>query len=129
MTDPLEDAITGPYWAATRERRLLLQVCLRCKALQHPPRAVCTRCASSELEWREVSGRGTIDAFTVVARRIHPELEPPYVVARIRLAEGPLLIANVIEAAPDGLACNQPVCLAWRRLADGRNLPVFAPAV
>lgn len=125
MSLPPEDAITRPWWDATRARRLVLQACAACGRLQHPPRAVCTACAGAALVWREASGEGTIDAFTVVARRIRPELEPPYAVARVRLAEGPLLLSNIVESDLAALACDQAVRLAWRPLGDGRHLPVF----
>lgn len=79
------------------------------------------------LDWIEACGRGRIDSFSVVARQILPELLPPYVVARVRLEEGPILLTNI--SAPDHahLECDQPVEVTWRALADGRALPTFVP--
>ena len=45
-------------------------------------------------------------------------------VARIRLTEGPILLSHVIAPVED-VACDLAVDLAWRPLADGRQLPIF----
>lgn len=127
MTVWQHDAVTAAWWEATAARRLLLQACERCTAVQHPPRAVCIGCASSNLGWREASGAGIIDSFTVVARQVRAEIEPPYIVARIRLAEGPLLLTNVVDADPSSVVCDQPVRLVWRLEAGGRQYPTFTP--
>jgi len=122
------DAVTEPWWTATRERRLLLQRCPACATVQHPPRVVCTGCGQGAPAWVEAAGAGVVDAATVVHRPAHPELTPPYVVARVRLAEGPVVLTNVVEGPPDGSAPapGTPVGLRWRALSDGRHLPVFA---
>ena len=127
---PPVDGVTQPWWDATRERRLLVQRCQGCEHLQHYPRALCTSCGGTSLGWVDAAGRGTIDSFTVVHRGL-PGFEAPYVVARVRLAEGVLLLTNIVDL-DDGtrasLRCDQPVTLTWRALADGRHLPVFAPS-
>lgn len=132
-SDPTADAVTAPWWEATRQRRLIVQHCPACGRWQHPPRLVCAQCAKTP-EWSEVSGEATVDAWTRVARP--PPGAPPagYVVARVRLAEGPVLLTNLVggeggEGAEDGeqWRCGQPVRLTWQPLDDGRALPVFEP--
>lgn len=111
--------IEEPWWEAARRQRLLLQSCTACGHRQHYPRALCTRCGSTELSWVEACGRGTVDSYTVVHRSPFPDREAPYVVARVRLAEGPVLLTNLVGGLT--WSCDEPVRLAWR---DG--LPVFA---
>jgi uncharacterized OB-fold protein len=123
----------GPEWAAwwdaTRERRLALQQCTSCGSCQHYPRALCTSCGADELEWRTASGDGTVYSYTVVYRPPGPSApEPPYVVALVRLAEGPLVLTNVVGCEPGAVACDRPVTLTWEPLADGRALPLFTPS-
>ena len=130
LATPPEDAVTAPWWAGTRERTLLVQTCVTCGSAQHPPRSVCVACMSAELGWTPVSGRATVDSFTVVHRAPHPGLEVPYVLARVRLTEGPILLTRIVDvdpAHPDAVRCDQPVTLAWVGLTDGRALPVFRP--
>jgi uncharacterized OB-fold protein len=108
--------------------RLILQSCVDCGRVQYPPRALCTGCGSmASLDWIEASGDGIVDACTVVERAPSPEFVPPYVVARIRLAEGPIMLSNVVDTDPYAVAIGNPVRLAWRDLPDGRSLPVFVP--
>ena len=122
------DEVTAPWWDATRERRLTIQRCRECGHLQHYPRALCTGCGGTDLDFTDVSGLGTVDSHTLVHRAPRPGLETPYVVARVRLAEGPLLLTNLVDADPDSWRCDAPVKVAWRALPDGRHLPVFTPA-
>lgn len=123
---PPIDPLTQPWWDATRERRLLLQQCTACGSVQHYPRHLCLNCGSVEhLGWVESTGRGIIDTFTVVHRSPRPDLDVPYVVARIRLAEGVIVLSNVVGVRPDDVESGALVELGWRDLTDGRALPVF----
>ena len=124
---PPPDEVTRPWWEATGRRELVLQTCSRGHR-QHPPRAVCTTCGDTAgLGWSTATGRGSVDACTVVHRAPAPGFEPPYLVARIRLAEGPVLLSTVVTDDLDAVAIGDPVTLDWRPLADGRALPVFVP--
>lgn len=121
------DEVTAPWWEATRERRLTVQRCTGCGHRQHYPRALCTRCAGTALEQVAVSGHGTVDSVTVVHRAPRSDAGPrvPYAVARVRLAEGPILLTGLVGADPGSWRCDEPVTVAWRSLPDGRHLPVF----
>ncbi len=48
ITPAEPDEMTQTWWDATREGRLLVQSCEACGHRQHPPRAVCTACGSTE---------------------------------------------------------------------------------
>ena len=127
-TVPEPDEVTGPWWEATRGRVLLVQQCDSCGHAQHPPRALCTGCGSAaHLGWTKASGAAVIDACTVVERPM-PGFTPPYVVARVLLAEGVLLLSNVVTTDPYLLGPGDRLLLDWRPLPDGRALPVFVPA-
>jgi uncharacterized protein len=124
---PAPDEITAPWWEATREHRLVLQTCRSCTRVQHPPRALCTHCGSDDLDWSASEGRGAVDSFTVVHRAPRPDLAVPYVIARVRLAEGVVLLTRLQGREPDGWRIDEPVRAAWAGLDDGRALPVFVP--
>lgn len=116
------DPVTKEWWDATRERRLLVQHCPACGHNQLYPRSICTSCHGRELTYVEASGRGTIYSFSEVHRAPDPAFTPPYIVALVRLEEGPVVMANIVEGEP---ACDAPVTLTWEPLDDGRNLPQF----
>lgn len=64
---PIPDELDKPFWDACNEGRLIVQNCKSCDRLQHPPKANCTKCGSSGgLEWKEMSGRGTIHGNAVM---------------------------------------------------------------
>ena len=125
-TAPEMDAAAVEWWEATRERRLVVQRCESCGRWQHYPRALCLGCAGADLSFAEASGRATIHSYTTVHRAPSPAFTPPYVVALVRLEEGPLMLTRIVGSDETKLACDAPVALRWEPLGDGRHLPVFA---
>lgn len=122
---PEMDAAAVAWWDATKERRLLVQRCASCGRSQHYPRALCLGCGGTDLSFARASGRATIHSFTVVHRAPSPAFIAPYVIALVRLAEGPLMLTRIVGSDEAGLACDAPVVLRWETVA-GRDLPVFA---
>jgi uncharacterized protein len=126
---PTPTDATGPYWAATRERRLLLQWCPACAAHVHHPREVCPRCLSRELDWRESAGTGTVHALSVHHRPFEAMTaeDCPYVVAFVDLDDGVRFLANLVDAPVDSHAVGDRVTLTWVPVGDGYHLPAFRP--
>jgi uncharacterized OB-fold protein len=123
---PPADDVTAGWWDATRAHRYTLQTCAACGTVQHPPRAVCTRCSSTaDLAFAPASGAGEVDAWTVVHRPPRPGVAVPYTIARIRLREGPVVLTRLDG---DDWAIGDPVRVGWVDLEDGRALPVFRRA-
>ena len=112
-----------PFWQAAAHGRLLLKTCKSCERPHWYPRVVCPFCRSTELEWREASGRGTIYTCSVMRR-----VEQPYVLAYVRLAEGTTLLTNIVDCDPDSVRIGQEVQVRFRPAPEGRSMPVFAPA-
>jgi len=119
------DHITQAWWDATRQRRFLVQRCVTCGHRQHYPRNICTSCGGTELTDDEASGRGTIYSHTTVRRAPHRAFAPPYVVALVRLEEGPVVLSNIVGIEPGEVRCDMVVRLTWEDLPDGRKLPMF----
>ena len=72
-------------------------------------------------EWETValSGKGEIYSFSVIRQPPDGyEAFGPYPVALVRLAEGPLVTAQLTDCAEEDLVVGMPVELAIRRLAD-----------
>jgi uncharacterized OB-fold protein len=70
-------------------------------------------------EPHELNGAGTIYSFSVV--RQPPagyEDQAPYMLALIRLAEGPMITAQLTDCDADEIAIDQPVEMVTRRLRD-----------
>jgi uncharacterized OB-fold protein len=66
-----------------------------------------------------LSGAGTIYSFSVV--RQPPagyEEQTPYILALVRLAEGPLITAQLTDCDPQDVTIDMPVEMITRRLRD-----------
>ena len=89
---PLQQAsaLSGPYWEAAAQGRLVLQCCSACGKLRHYPRLICDRCYSDAVSWTSASGHGTIHSWTVAHHAVHPAFaaELPYTLVTIDLDEG-----------------------------------------
>ncbi len=121
---PLETADSREWWEATRRRQLTLQRCRRCQEFQHYPRSFCLSCLATDLDFVVASGRGQVYSFTEVARSPDPaRYEAPYLVALVRLEEGPVIFTRLVGITDPH--CEQNVRVDWYPLADGRHLPVF----
>ena len=111
---PAPDDVSGSFWSAAAEHRLVVQRCRSCSQLQYPPDVCCTRCQGQEFEPGEVTGRGVIYSYAVVDRPLHAGFlnALPYVVVLVELDEQPglRLLTNLVDV-PDGtaLSCGMPV--------------------
>ncbi|MGH1564948.1 Zn-ribbon domain-containing OB-fold protein [Mumia sp. DW29H23] len=125
---PPADETTAPWWEATTRHELIVQTCA-CGHHQHPPRALCTACgATDELGWTAAVGTGVVDTFTVVHRAPRADVAVPYVIARVRLVEGPVLLTRLEgRDDPETWSIGDPVVVTWTDLPDGRALPSFLP--
>lgn len=119
---------SGPFWEATRERRLLLQWCTSCDEAVQFPRSFCPGCQQSSLEWRDASGTGTVHAVTVEHNPAAMGEEEPYAVALVDLDEGPRFMTNIVGCEPTDVRIGMVVRVTWEALEDGRHLPLFEPA-
>jgi uncharacterized OB-fold protein len=125
---PEPTEISKPYWDACARHELLLQWCRDCGKAQFYPRSVCVHCGSADLEWRRASGRATVYSFSVVRRAPDASLPVPYVVALVDLAEGPRMMTNIVDCAPESVRIGLPVEVTFEDLGDGASVPLFKPA-
>ena len=122
---PFGDPLRAPYWEAAGRHELVVQRCADCGAHQLYARPYCIRCSSDAIAWVPASGLGTIHSQTTVHLKVIPELDPPYVVALVRLDEGPLLTTNLVGPP---CAIGTRVQVTWRDRDGKPPLPVFTRA-
>lgn len=82
---PEPDELSKPFWDAVQQRRLVVQHCTQCNALQYPPRPRCQDCNSDSFDWKEVSGKGHILTYGILEDSHLP----------VRAADQPLNLAVV----------------------------------
>ncbi|MFA4926937.1 MAG: OB-fold domain-containing protein [Patulibacter sp.] len=128
---PDPSPLTEPFWAAAAERRLVRPYCAACDQSFFTPQIACPRCLSTEWEYRESSGRGTVYSATVVHRAPYPGFTSPYHVAIVDLDEGWQMLSNIVADDDADAASGTPVPIGtrvavdWLPLDERIVLPVF----
>ena len=118
-----------PFWDATRENELRIQRCGKCGQFTFFPRVRCPNCGSDDLGWTRAAGTGAIWSFTVVERAVSAACRDvvPYVVALVALAEGPMMMTNIIDCDPGSVSIGMSVEVVFHPVDDGRAVPLFRP--
>jgi uncharacterized protein len=123
--------LTRPFWDGVASRRLMILQCQECGYLIHLPRPVCRRCFSTSIEATELSGRGTLYAYTRTLQAFHPFYvdKVPYVSAIVELVEqeGLKLTTILVDCADDSLRCGLAVEVTWTEAGPDWYLPYFRP--
>ena len=118
-----------PFWEACRRHQLALPHCTACAHAFWPPGPLCPFCFAAAVEWRRVSGRGTVSSFVVVHPKWFPAFaaEIPYNAVQVELEEGPRLTANLVGVANDAIAVGLAVEVVFDDVTDEVTLPRFRP--
>ncbi len=84
------------------EKKLMAVKCRRCNSLILPPKNVCPKCFSTDLEWIKLKERGKLVTYTVIhVPPIQFQSIAPYAVGIIELEDGPHLLGMIREVKPD----------------------------
>jgi uncharacterized OB-fold protein len=84
------------YNEALMQNKLLGLKCRACGAITTPPKMVCRRCASMDMEVVELKGSGKIRTFTTVfVASEGREDEVPYTIVMVELDDGPWIMGNL----------------------------------
>jgi len=105
------------------EGRFMLQRSRDSGAYIFYPRVIEPRTGSTDLEWVEASGRGTVYAVTVIRKK---DPADNYNVVLVDLAEGPRLMSRVDGVPPDQVRIGMPVQAQVIR-ENGQAIVVFVP--
>ncbi len=121
---------TAAWWQSCRQHKLMIQRCSGCGAFQFYPRIVCSSCMSSQVEWVRSAGRGKVLTFTVCRLPVAEAYaaDVPYVVALIRLDEGPTMMSNIVECDVESVAIGMPVEVVFENWSEEISVPQFRPA-
>jgi len=135
VTDPADDVprrprpqptpLSRPFWDACRERRLIVQRCTRCGEHVFIPQAFCSACRSTELEWVESTGIGTVVTYTEVWRPQTAAFDAPYTVAVVRLDEGYEMMTNLVGTGREAVQIADPVRVSFVDVDGDVTLPCF----
>jgi uncharacterized protein len=127
---PVPTQETRPYWEGCKRHELRIQRCTACGHYQFYPRLYCDKCFSDDVEWITASGRATVYTFTIVHRPPSDAFKGdlPYVVALVKLEEGPSMMTNIVGCPPEQVAIGMAVKVTFDDLTDEITIPKFRPA-
>jgi uncharacterized OB-fold protein len=126
---PLLDTDNTPYWTGGEKGQLLIHCCGDCGYFVHPPVKFCPKCEGRNVAPRPVSGRGTVETFTVVHKQWVPGLKVPYVLALVTIAEQDdvRVATNIVNCDPEAVRFGMPVRVLFEQNEDVW-VPLFEPA-
>ena len=118
------------HWRLKQQRYALVgEVCPHCDAKLFPPRDVCPHCGGEAKNAYAFSGRGEVYSYThMTDAPAGFENTAPYTVALIRLAEGPLVTAQLTDLGDRQVEIGMPVEMVTRKIrsdGDERGMLVY----
>lgn len=119
---------TQHFWDGCKAGELRLQRCGDCSDVYFPPRPFCPNCSSKNVTVFKASGRGTLYSY-IINHRPHPAWDAPYAIAAVKLAEGPVLMSNIVGCpqTPEALVLDMPLSVMFELQNDEISLPLFTP--
>lgn len=118
------------HWRLRKQRYSLVgEVCPHCEAKIFPPRDVCPECGKEAKTAYAFSGHGQVYSYTTVyeAPAGYEEMAP-YMVALVKLDEGPLVTAQLTDLGDQQVEIGMPVEMVTRKLrqdGDERGMLVY----
>ncbi len=126
MSEP--EFTSASFYRYLAEHKLMGSRCPSCGGLHVPPRPLCPACQGVEMEWVEMSGRGTLLAFTTISIAPTAMIEAgygkdnPYCTGIVQLDEGPTISAQILGVDvrhPAQIAIGTPLKVAYVERGEG----------
>ena len=128
MTRPLPSPAvtleTKPFFDAAAEGRFLIKRCTACGEAHWYPRTICPFCHSDQTVWEESKGEGVVYSFSILRK----SPTGPYALAYVTLDEGPNVLTNILDVAPEDVKIGMRVKVKLQDTEGGPPVPVFVPA-
>ena len=141
LSIPENDSEYSGYFEAAKEHHLVVKRCGDCGLLRGEPGPGCPWCRSLRWEWHQVSGRGTIYSYQIVAHSVLAGFRDwaPYAIVLVELDEqrgqpsledGLRITANLLDdsMAPENeenVAIGRRVEVVFQDMDSGLTLPQF----
>ena len=114
------------FWTGGEDGRLRFLQCKDCGTFIHPPYPLCHSCRSERVEPTVVAGTGIVDMLTLNHQQWFPDLDTPYVIARIAIdgAPGVFLTSNVVNCSATDVDIGDRVRVVFEQ-HDDIWIPLF----
>jgi uncharacterized OB-fold protein len=129
---PQPDELSRFFWEAIERRELRIQRCRACGHYIHYPKPVCRMCRSRDLAGELVSGRATLQTFTIATQAFHPFWMErlPYTLATVELVEQPglMFFTQLVDCPEEEIRAEMPLEVVFEGVTPELTLPFFRPA-
>ena len=126
---PTQGVHTATFWQGTKAGKLMLPRCQDCNRVHWYPRHICPNCQSTNLEWIEGSGRGTIHTYAVQHMAFGAwAKKAPFVTAYIDLVEGDRMLTvlrGVDPNKPEDIKIGATVEVEFEQANDDMFIPYW----
>ena len=122
MSESEKEITVQNYLEYINSKKLMGSSCKKCDAKYVPPRKLCIKCNSTDLEWEEMSGKGKLAAFSCIGVGTTfmvdkgYSMKKPYCFSVIELDEGPMVSGQLIgvdESKPENIVIGTPVKISF----------------
>ncbi len=131
---------SAEYYNFLAQQKLMGSRCRTNGKLYVPPRAMCPESHSTDMEWAEMSGKGNLRAYTVIA--VGPtamveegyNIKNPYCAGVVKLEEGPSVTGQILGvdvAHPETIKIGMSLKATFVERGEGderRTYLAFEPA-
>lgn len=109
------------FWRNLKSRyNLIGTTCLNCGDIHFPPKHFCPKCRRlSRLENFKMRGQGEIVTYTVIHTAMEGfEWQIPYVLAIVKLADGPMLTTQIVDCEIEEVKVGMKVKSVFRKIQE-----------
>ena len=129
MTDELQPPLptpterSRPFWDGLREGRVRIQYSPSSDQWVFYPRSHAPLTLADDLEWREITGEGTLYTYTIARRPTAPDFagQEPQIIAVVELDEGPRLTSTLVNVVESSIAVGMRVRPVFDHIADSET--------
>ena len=136
---PEQDTEYSGYFEAARDHKLVCKKCTSCGLMRGEPSHGCPFCPSYDWEWQEVSGKGTIYSYQIVAHTVMTGFKDfaPFAIVLVELDEqrgqptpddGLRITANLVDDSfgpekEENCAIGKRVQIVYQDESEGLTIP------
>lgn len=108
---PLPTPTTQPFWDGLARHEVWVQYSPSLGRYVFYPRVLAPGTLADDLEWRQITGAGTLVSFAVAERPVAPQFAGavPHLLGVVQWDEGPRFATELVDVDPAELRVGMPV--------------------
>lgn len=108
---PLPTRVSQPYWDGLSRHEVWIQFSPSLDGYVFYPRVLAPGTLADDLEWRQISGAGTLVSFAVAQRAVAPQFaeDVPQFLGVVAWDEGPRFATELVDVEESELRIGMPV--------------------